>query len=340
VDLAKAVLVEPGVVFADVSRDGTMIAALPAKVRRELVWVDRRGAVTPVPGPAFESPTPEVAVSPDGRRAAFAVRTSDFKDSVLVRELSTGADTRVPLPEANSRSAPTPTAWTRSGRLLLTVGGVEASKIFDWPADGSSNGRLLVTGLSPRLSRDGRELLFLADERGSSRLRRARVLADGSVGKAEPVFPGDNEPKIRWFDLSPDGRLLVFAATQDETLQLNLFVTTYPDAGERRQVTSEGGTQPRFSPDGSELFYTSGTRIPGGLLRGRLDVVSVKSIPVTVGAPKTIWTEGDPAERGPTLSGFDVGPDGRLMMTRVAPSAPGDEARLLLLQNWPASIRK
>jgi len=58
------------------------------------------------------------------------------------------------------------------------------------------------------------------------------------------------------------------------------------------------------------------------------------------GAPRTIFTEGDAGDRGPTLSGFAVAPDGRLVMTRVAPSAPGDEARLVLLQNWPASIRK
>ena len=43
---------------------------------------------------------------------------------------------------------------------------------------------------------------------------------------------------------------------------------------------------------------------------------------------------------GPTLSGFDVAADGRLLMTRVAPAAPGEQARTVLLQNWMGSIGK
>jgi hypothetical protein len=39
-----------------------------------------------------------------------------------------------------------------------------------------------------------------------------------------------------------------------------------------------------------------------------------------------------------TLIGFDIGPDGRLLMTRTVPSAPGDEPRLMIVQNWPASM--
>jgi serine/threonine-protein kinase len=339
VDITKAVLVEPAAADFDASSEGTMIVRIPVKVRRELVWVDHAGVITPVPGPAFEARS-EVALSRDGRRAALVVRTSDLKDRVVVRELTTGADTRVPLPDPNGGLSPAPLAWTTSGRLLLTFGGIESSKIFDWPADGSSNGRPLTTGVFGHLSRDGRELLFLVDDRGVNRLRRAPVLADGSVGKIEPVFAGNNEPSIRWFDLSPDGHLLAYCPRQDDTQQLNLFVTTYPDMGERRQITSEGGTQPKFSHDGTELFYLSGTRTEGGVTRGQLHVVPVKSTSLTTGAPKTILTESSGGDRGPAISGFDVAPDGRLIMTRVVPSAAGDEARLILLQNWPASIRK
>jgi hypothetical protein len=83
-----------------------------------------------------------------------------------------------------------------------------------------------------------------------------------------------------------------------------------------------------------------GTRTSAGLTRGELNVVTVKSTPLTIGAPTTVLTEGTAGERGPALSGFGVAPDGRLIMTRSAPPAPGDEARLVLLQNWPASIKK
>ena len=115
---------------------------------------------------------------------------------------------------------------------------------------------------------------------------------------------------------------------------------TYPDLRERRQVTSSGGTQPRFSRDGHELFYASGTRTAAGLTRGEIRVVTVGAAPLTIGESRTILGDGSKDDRGAKVSGFDVGPDGRLILSRAAPLAPGDEARIVLLQNWPAAIGK
>jgi hypothetical protein len=53
---------------------------------------------------------------------------------------------------------------------------------------------------------------------------------------------------------------------------------------------------------------------------------------------RLVLTEGDSGSGTPTISGFDVAADGRLLMTRVVPAAPGDDARLVLLQNWPGVI--
>jgi hypothetical protein len=43
---------------------------------------------------------------------------------------------------------------------------------------------------------------------------------------------------------------------------------------------------------------------------------------------------------GPTISGFDIAGDGRLLMTRKAPAATGDEGRAVLRQNWMAAVSK
>ena len=37
---------------------------------------------------------------------------------------------------------------------------------------------------------------------------------------------------------------------------------------------------------------------------------------------------------------FDVAEDGRILMTRRADPQPGDEARVVLMQNWRVAIRK
>ena len=169
----------------------------------------------------------------------------------------------------------------------------------------------------------------------------ATPLADGTAGKAEPVFAGADEPSVRWFDISADGTLLAFTVTDATTSQLNIFVATYPDLRERRQVTSSGGTQPHFSRDGRQLYFLSGARLADTSVAGALNVVTLTTKPLTVSAPRMLLAEGSTALPGsPTLNGFDVAADGRLLMTRVAPTAPGEQARTVLLQNWIGSIGK
>jgi Tol biopolymer transport system component len=58
--------------------------------------------------------------------------------------------------------------------------------------------------------------------------------------------------------LSPDGRWLAYNA--DESGRLEVFIRSFPEATFRRQISSGGGTQPRWRGDGRELFYISDDR--------------------------------------------------------------------------------
>jgi len=342
-DLTKAVLVEAGAEEFDAASDGTIVSSLPAKEQRELAWVSRSGATSSLPGSAFEPANSMVALSPDAHRAALSVRLPDGKDEVVVRDLATGADTRLPSPRASTGvTTGALVTWTPAGRLLYPAGGVETLKIFDWPADGSPGGRDLVSGFVGRMTPDRGGLVFIQDVRGKMRLFRTPLAPDGAAGVVEPLFHGDDEPSVRYFDLSPDGHLLAYSTTDPATGQLNIWVATYPDLRERRQITSAGGTFPHFSHDGRELFYVSGTRT-GSLTRGQLQVVSIKTSPLTAGVPTVLFIEGEGAaggDRALGLTTFDAAPDGRLLMTRRVPPEPGNEARVVLLQNWMEAIRK
>jgi hypothetical protein len=311
-----------------------MVGFMP-KERRDLVWVTRSGTTTTVPGRALEMTYGAFGLAPDGGRALISTMGPDFREEVIVRDLATGTDTRVPPPRPVSAMLTGATvSWAPGGRLFFGIGGVETSEIFDWPADGSTQGRKLVAGRSARMVAGRPEIYFNRDERGANRLRRAALRPDGTVDTLEPIFPGNPEPRVRWFDVSPDGRLLAF--TDGSPQQTNVFVTTLPDLRERRQVTSSGGRQPRFSRDGKELFYVSGTGT-GGSPR-QLNAVSLAMNPLTIGAPSVVLVED--SARGVSLMSFDQAADGRLLMTRRADALPGDEARAVLMQNWLAAIRK
>jgi hypothetical protein len=225
-------------------------------------------------------------------------------------------------------------AWAPAGRLLYPAGGVGTLQIFDWPADGSTSGRPpLVAGLTAEMTPGGAEILFTRDERTHHRLYRAQIQPDGTAGAEKPVFPVE-DPNVRYFDLSPDGKLLAFTDIEPVNNRLNIFVTTWPDMKERQQITTEGAVFPRFSKDSRRVFYRSGGRTTSvGVTRGELRVVAITTTPLSAGPSKLLMIDGEPGT--PSLNGsFAVGADDRLLMTRVAPMSPGDTARMVLLQNW------
>ena len=232
----------------------------PPKERRDLVWVTRSGTTTTVPGPALEMTAGAFELAPDGGRALMAVLGPDFREEIVVRDLATGTDTRVPPPRPVSAMTTGATvSWAPGGRLFFGVGGVETSEIFDWPADGSTGGRKLVAGTSARMvagrprstSRATREVCGVCAGR--------RCDQTGREETPESVFPGNAEPIVRWFDVSQDGRLLAFTDSSGDMRQTNVFVTTLPDLRERRQVTSSGGAG-RSSPEMARSSSTSAER--------------------------------------------------------------------------------
>src|SRR5262249_16811893 len=60
--------------------------------------------------------------------------------------------------------------------------------------------------------------------------------------------------------ISPDGNWLAYAS--DESGDWEVYVTTFPGAVGKWQVSRGGGTEPRWRGDGKEIYYLA----PGGIL--------------------------------------------------------------------------
>ncbi len=348
VDLAKSTLIAPGASAVRVADDGTMALALsPAENLSELVWVDRPGGVSRVAGASFTRPTGGrggggmPSISPDGRRAAF-FGDAESRPALIVRDLESGADVRLTFPApiggANA-PVPFPPSWSPTGEeLIFTIGRVEATEVVARRSDGSDSQRALTRGALGRMSADGRYLIFVVDERGARRLRRAALGPDGSLGPVEPVFR-DADFQVSTFDVSPDGTLVAFGVEGADG-QINVLLAPFPDGGRRWQVTTTGGTRPKFSRDGKELFYLAGARDGPGPPRALLMSMPLTLAPaLKLGTPVTLLEEG-PATRGLSLAAYDVARDGRLLMLRsVASESPGTP-RLVVIQNWRALMRR
>ena len=123
--------------------------------------------------------------------------------------------------------------------------------------------------------------------------------------------------------LSPDGRWVAYVS--EESGDPEVYVRPYPAADSARiAVSISGGVEPRWSPNGRELFYRD--------RRGAMFAVAVETTPTfRAGAPELLFY--DPGLLlGPYYRAYDVAQDGQrfLMLTS------GDEASstLNLVLNW------
>ena len=338
-DFSRAVLLAAGATGYAASADGTLVHITAPLAASELVWATRTGDLSAVPGAAIELPHQDLRLSPEGNRAAFIVGGNTI---VVVRDLRTGVETRLTAPnsgDATRTSQSTCPTWFPAGdRILYGSGAAEATALYSKEATGAGTARKLIAGLCGVVSPDGRELYYNTDERGLSRLRRAPIAPDGTIGAPSPLLPAEDESDVGWFDVSADGTLLAYEAKQQDQ-QINIWITDVPKGTSRWQVTTGGGRLPRFGRDGRELFHLAPAAGAASDRKGALMAVPLTTKPAfAMATPQTLFTLDQPG--GPlSVGGYDVASDGRFLFTRTA-ALTGETPRAVLVQNWTALIPK
>src|SRR4029453_6555778 len=114
-------------------------------------------------------------------------------------------------------------------------------------------------GFSP----DGRYLLF----RNTSPNYNWDLWALPLQGDRKP-FPVVKTPFQEMIaEFSPDARWL--ADQSNETGQYEIYVQQFPEPGARGQISTSGGSQPRWRRDGKELFYVA---LDGRMMAARVNL--------------------------------------------------------------------
>jgi len=256
--VAEGVASDPGLGAAalSVSAAGPIVFRTgPYRPGGRLVWVDRAGSVEVILGEATDVGDP--TLSPDGTQLAFR-RTVNGNADIWILDLRRAAMTRFTFdPAADDRPLWSPDAQRivfRSQRgdgpglyVKLANGAGSAEPLSEAPA------ALEPTDWSP----DGR--LILAHTRSSGRRASGRrepagwgiVMLDVETGETTPIV--DTEFDERDGQLSPDGRWIAYESNQSGRPEV--FLRSFGETDGVRQVSIDGGSQPRWSPDGRELFY-------------------------------------------------------------------------------------
>jgi serine/threonine-protein kinase len=300
-----------------ISADGTLAYLSGVPPRIQLVWVDRQGGETPVdvdPADFFD-----VDISPDGRRLAVSRGTAFTTTDIWVYDLERKTSNKLTTDLGLSVFP----LWTRDGQALVYSATREGHRnLFRRSADGSGTVQRLTTSAYQQSpwdwSLDGTTIV-LQELREQTGWDIARIPLDGGADSVLVDTPRNQLSPA----LSPDGRWIAYSSSESGTSQVE--VRPFPNVKDRRwQISSRGGTYPKWSPDGRELFYLDGAGVM------RVAIATEPEFRPAIPERLFAWTN-----RGTGEKNWDVAPDGRFLMKKVLPA----EYTVNVVLNWVDELK-
>jgi len=314
-----------------VSPGGVLVFVPSASVlhgERRLVWVNRKGEVTPIMADAGRYLGPRV--SPDGRSIAVGMLANDGMGKIWMID-TRGAASPLAIEGANYDPV-----WAPDGKRVAFVSNGNIALISSDKSDGAEI--ILKREFYTRpfsWAPDGRTLAFI-EERPATTGTDIWTLRVDTAREPEPFLvtsANETEPMF-----SPDGRWLAYVS--DESGRSEVYVTPFPGPGGRFRISAAGGDFPLWSPDGRELFFRTGNG-PRWWFRTELQQVVVVTLhygPTVEASPPQLLFQG--AYFGnPGVSGnYDISRDGRFLMVEQTPRAVVDQLNVVL--NWSGEPKR
>ena len=260
-----------------------------------------------------------MSLSPDGRLLAIVI--ADPTNDLWVQDLERGTLTR-----RTSGAEPGTVQWTPDGERLVFGSRRDGQRKAFWiPREGAREPEPFVAG-------DGQPAVgsLSADGQFVATFRR-----DPATGMDLWLLPlqkgGAATPFLRTrFDelgpsFSPDGRWITYVS--DESGQYEVYVRPYPARAGKWQISIDGGEEPTWSPDGTELFYRNGRKWM---------TAAVKLTQEFTAQAPTLLFEGHYANVGGRS--YDVAGDGRRFLVLEAVDA-SPVTQLNIVLRWEQLLK-
>jgi eukaryotic-like serine/threonine-protein kinase len=302
----------PGIPLLDVAVSGSVVYSPTTAVSR-LVWVSRTGEEVPLNDERRIYSNPRLA--PDGQRVA--VQAGD----VWMQDLSRATFTRVTTGQIVSNGFP---MWTPDGRRVLyrSTSGLRLQDIND-----GGNGTV-IPGTNEfdypaAFTPDGSRLVFLRTSADGSLDILTLALSDPAKIQtvvATPAYEGGAR-------LSADGHWLTYVS--NETGRNEIYLRPFPGPGDRWQVSTGGGTQAIWNPNGKEIFYRSDEKMMA------VDVTTTPAVKLS--RPRLLFEQRYLYGGGVTIANYDISRDGQRFVMVKADATAG---RLNVVLNWFADPRR
>jgi Tol biopolymer transport system component len=305
--VAEDLWYDPGVTSLtnlSVSSTGTLVFRTGGEEVSDLAWFGRRGQARGVVWEPKGFVT--VALSPDGTQILTGFPGQGVERHSWLYDVATATARQV-----------TSVGDIAGGNVFSGDGARAILGLYDdgpgmWLTrlGGGSPPERLLPGTATTPTDWHGKLVVHGGNAGERRDESLHVL-DLDTGKDRPLV--DTPADERFGVISPDGRWLAYAS--DATGQWEVYVETFPVTGERWRVSAAGGHQPRWHPNGSELFYLAPDR-------------RMMSVPVRQGSTSFQW---DAPRALFQTAVIDLGPYRGSWKYAVAP----DGERFLILTRRP-----
>ncbi len=288
----------------------------------QLRWLDRDGKpLANIGEPAGYTYGGTPCISPDGRSAAMPVSRAERGTSdVWIVDLETGRRHKITVDGEDHPAA----AWRSDGRALIAATTGERS--------GGSLEEIRFDGAKRVITQGGADFLWPETSHGDDVL-----LSHGTTSRSNDIYvvsmsgTGErrtfvNTPADEFCaQFSPDGRFVAYQS--NETGRYEIFVAAFPQPGGKWQASQAGGAEPRWNPNGRELFFVDNQNY----------IVSLEVEPTVDGFRSGAQRQLFQWHAGSTQWRYDVSPDGQRFLV-TAPLQENLTAPVTLITNWTRKI--
>jgi len=298
---------------------------------RELVWLDRAGKrLGVISSPAAINNS--AVLSPDENKVAIAISDSQGNADVWLQDLIRGTMSRFTFRPGLNRSP----VWSPDGSRVLYVSRSRsgAEDLYLKPASGAGKDELLLNvGTNAFVydwSHDGKFILY-TDFQDKTYYDLWLLPLNGSL-KPIPYLQTPFNETLGQF--SPDGRWMAYAS--DESGKWQVYVQPIPPAGAKWQISTAGGSQPRWRHDGKELFYVAADQ---KLMAVPIKMGGASSLTFEQGAPQSLF-EGVTFNVGQYLTFFyQPAADGQRFLVNAPAGGTSSTTPITVVLNWQAALK-
>jgi eukaryotic-like serine/threonine-protein kinase len=308
-----------------VSPGGTLIYAVARNSDQEceLVWLDRGGkhGNTVLKQKGIK----DFALSPDTTKLLYSAATQTAPGDLWLRDVARGVSQRFTFGPFSAYSP----VWSPDGSTAAFTAYPE-DRIYTKRVDAAKeeSGNIMGTDTYATSWSAGAKLLAFSQR--------------GATTKDDLwLLPLDGERKPRIFKqtpydersgaISPDGRWMVYIS--DPSGRWEVYIESLAPGSGQRQISVNGGVNPRWRADGRELYFISDRSIMA------VDVKPGPGAELTFSAPHALFREPTLVAQG-RGSTYEPAADGSRFLVLLpvggAPAAPP----LTVVTNWQAALHK